>query len=449
MEPQNPNDQGPGTGSWPDTAPTASVPLSQPVGGDHTAVYPAGSEAAGARPTIDPAYIAGPDRELHPPTGPPAGPARSAYWVAVLAVLAIGLIGTVAYLVIATDDQSTEAALIAVPSVIGETQATATNRLTDLGFVVSVEFRDSETGEPGTVYAQIPVAGTEHDPNEPVVLFVVVGEETIAVPNVVDRQVDAAQSELLALGFTVTTVEEASDDVDPGRVIRQSIQPGQEANSGSDITLTISSGPASIDVPDLTNQSQANAERIVVDAGLVPRVELVDVQPDSGSVGNVISQIPGPGQLAAPGGEVIIRVGRSSATGSTTPTTTASTTTTTTSTTTLTSQPVGAATPEDLLTAFGQAWDDADWEAMRTIATEPVVATAMESFSEGGSANFDDEDTLSSVLENCTESQSGDGRQCEFVYAPPEGFGLIFDLTYTPTATGLVVTDLVFGGDAG
>ena len=146
----------------------------------------------------------------------------------------------------------------------------------------------------------------------------------------------------------------------------------------------------------------------------------------------------------------------STSTTSTTSTTTAapaadSTTTSSTTTTTTTAGVIEPAPQSGdtgaLLLAFAGAWDTADWDAMSKIASAEAVAVATEWYEEGGFVNLT-ADNLDLTLETCFEPTAGETR-CEFVYAPPEGFGLIFDAGIAAGTDGLIVTELVFGGDAG
>lgn len=96
----------------------------------------------------------------------------------------------------------------------------------------------------------------------------------------------------------------------------------------------------------------------------------------------------------------------------------------------------------DLLLAFGGAWTAGDFESMSAYANDAVIATAQE-WHDGGSAAITS-DNVDDIVAGCTDAGS-----CQFLYAPPDGFGLIFDATITETDTGLMISDLQFGGDAG
>lgn len=100
--------------------------------------------------------------------------------------------------------------------------------------------------------------------------------------------------------------------------------------------------------------------------------------------------------------------------------------------------------PAFTLAAFATLWDNADWAAMEAMSNADVVATAQEWRQEGGYLVVDRD----LVPQQCTMSAIGEAN-CELIYAPPEGFGLIFLLTVQSTADGGSITQLTMAGDAG
>ena len=94
------------------------------------------------------------------------------------------------------------------------------------------------------------------------------------MPNVVSLSLDDAKAAITKAGFTVgTTTEQASDSVEKGKVISQKPAAGTKVKTGTKITLVISSGKAeatTVEVPNLTGKSQADAEAALKNVGLVP-----------------------------------------------------------------------------------------------------------------------------------------------------------------------------------
>src|SRR5258708_36404067 len=80
-----------------------------------------------------------------------------------------------------------------------------------------------------------------------------------AVPNVVGSTETAADSAVTAAGLVVGTDASASSSTVPsGSVISQSPSAGALANAGDPVTLTISSGPPQVAVPNVVGMTEAN-----------------------------------------------------------------------------------------------------------------------------------------------------------------------------------------------
>ncbi len=99
-----------------------------------------------------------------------------------------------------------------------------------------------------------------------------------------------------------------------------------------------------------------------------------------------------------------------------------------------------------MLIEFGRTWDAGDWEAMSAVASDSAVATAQEWRDEGGSASID-EDRVKFIIESCSEV--GADLNCQLVYGPAEGFGLIFSVEISQSDGLPRIETLTFQGDAG
>ena len=93
--------------------------------------------------------------------------------------------------------------------------------------------------------------------------------------------------------------------------------------------MTVSKGPTTSTVPDVTSLDLGTAEQTLQDSGFHARVVYQDVT-DPNNEGLVLSQTPQGGAQAKPGATVTLTVGRYKATTTTTPTPRTTTTSTTT-----------------------------------------------------------------------------------------------------------------------
>lgn len=119
-------------------------------------------------------------------------------------------------------------------------------------------------------------------------------ETMVEVPNVVGQTQQDALARLQLDGFLVKVTPEASDEVEPGIVIRTNPPGGSEAPQGSEVEVFVSTGAEEFPVPPLVGQTLEQAEQLIIDAQLT--VGRVTERPD-GEVaeGTVLEQDPGPG----------------------------------------------------------------------------------------------------------------------------------------------------------
>lgn len=177
------------------------------------------------------------------------------------------------------------------------------------------------------VLAQAPKPGTELIVNSTVRINVSKGPKPITIPNVVGSAFETAQSQLQGIGFAVAR-EDVEDEADAGIVVGQNPAAGGQLGKGSVVTLQVSKGPATSQVPDVTSQTEADARAQLKSSGFDAQVveEIVD---DQTLDGRVLSQDPEGGTDAKQGTSVVIVVGRFQAPADTTPPPPPPTTTTT------------------------------------------------------------------------------------------------------------------------
>jgi serine/threonine-protein kinase len=210
-----------------------------------------------------------------------------------------------------------------VPGVVGQQSTTAVEALTRAR--VKTRVREVPSGKPaGEVTAQDPPEGTKVTVGTTVWINVSKGPQPVAVPPVVGEPIDQASSELQAAGFKVST--RYVDDNEPSNtVIDQSPSSGESAGKGSVVSLTVSKGPKTTAIPDVTSYDLGSAQQTLQSAGFRWVVQYQDVT-DANSDGIVLDQTPAGGTQAAKNAKVTLTVGRL-VTGDTT--TTVDTTTTT------------------------------------------------------------------------------------------------------------------------
>ena len=141
-----------------------------------------------------------------------------------------------------------------IPDLTDKPQAQAEKMLKDMGLSYQIDnTRYSDTISKGNVITTNPGAGSSvTDDNPPVTVYISQGSDSslVEVPNMVNHYESDAQTALSNLGLYAFVTEQTSDTIDSGLVISQDVAPGTMVQTGTSITLTVSTGPA--DKDDIT-----------------------------------------------------------------------------------------------------------------------------------------------------------------------------------------------------
>jgi len=200
--------------------------------------------------------------------------------------------------------------LFAMPDLVGMTEDEALQALRDAGFELDTIKREFNKDVPdGQVFKQEPVAGANVPGGSLVTLYVSKGTELAKVPDVVGKKQGEAKTTLEKAGFSVKVVDESSDTVATGLVIRQTPDGGVSVDAGSSISIVVSTGPRMVQVPNVIDKTESEAKAILTDAGF----EVVTNYQTSPDDGIVLTQDPFAPFEAKFGSTVTIWVGKTPA----------------------------------------------------------------------------------------------------------------------------------------
>jgi serine/threonine-protein kinase len=191
-----------------------------------------------------------------------------------------------------------------VPVVVGQTLDSARAELERAGLQVDVR-RRADRAPRDIVFDQAPNPGREVEDHSTVAVFVSNGPGTVKVPDVLGLTEADAKRRVRAAGLRPTTEQESSAKVPTGIVIRTDPSSGRPVDRRSAVTLTISSGPEQVDVPDVTGQDEADAVATLREKGLTA---VIREKPSSEPEGTVVSQSPVGGLQVDQGSSVTIFV---------------------------------------------------------------------------------------------------------------------------------------------
>lgn len=225
--------------------------------------------------------------------------------------------------------ESSNANTVVVPSLLGKTMTEAKIELENLGLSITLK-GSKESGEyaAGQIIEQsvaenervdvgssidVVIAGSGSGGNADASTETGTGSETteteVKVPKVLGETEADARRALEAAGLKVGTVtESASDTVESGKVISQSLAENSSVKKDTTVNLVISSGPSKTKVTDVIGHDVDRATEELQADGFVVGVN--EVYSDDIRTGLVISSNPAQGTYADPGSTVTITVSK-------------------------------------------------------------------------------------------------------------------------------------------
>lgn len=188
---------------------------------------------------------------------------------------------------------------------VGLTRDEAVARIEAAGFTVgTVTERHSEDVPAGIVLA-VPELPPELEKGTPIDLEVSMGPAPRTIPDdLAGRSFDEAAAILDELGLVAVRVDEPSEEVAEGFVVRTEPAGGNQVARGAEVTVVVSSGPPMVTIPDLRGRTPSEAADVLEGLGLV--VAGTRGPPNQ----NVVSTDPEAGTTVRRGTEVTIITGR-------------------------------------------------------------------------------------------------------------------------------------------
>lgn len=163
-------------------------------------------------------------------------------------------------------DSSTSQSAVSLPDVTKMTIEDAKKKLDELG--IKYEETDpaySNEVEAGKVIAQKPGAGTSYEKskNSPVKLTVSLGTKVVKMPKIKGLKYDEAVAKLEENELVVERVEETSQKVEEGIVIKQDVAENTEINAGTTVKVYVSigSGLEKVTVPYVVDTDVEEAKK--------------------------------------------------------------------------------------------------------------------------------------------------------------------------------------------
>jgi eukaryotic-like serine/threonine-protein kinase len=220
---------------------------------------------------------------------------------------------------------------VAIPAVIGLSDADATARLAEVGLRVNRQLQAVGAAEQvGNVVRSDPTVGvvvaagseititvgappntttgtpepTQPNPEPPEPT----PPPTVRLPDLTGRSADEAKQVLTGEGLQVR-LQEVESEGPAGVVVSSDPSPGKRVEVGSTVTLVIAKARAPAPLPDVRNQSLSSATQMLRAAGFTKIATQTTKVPDPALEGVVVAQSPGPGSPTDPDTTIRLVVG--------------------------------------------------------------------------------------------------------------------------------------------
>jgi serine/threonine-protein kinase len=213
-------------------------------------VAPAVAAAAVVPPPLEPATVTPP---LPPPAQPPPKKGQP-WWIWLLAILAVIMLGAMGYLAAQLlgdggESPSPSAETVIVPDWEGDPITSVRLEADSLGLDLEEEPEFSEDVPEEHVIRTLPEAGEVVSEGDTITVFVSGGEETVPVPGLIGQTRNEANITLTQAGLRLGNVEEEFSDRPVGTVIRSDPAAGIEVPLDSQVDLVLSRGPEPTPTP--------------------------------------------------------------------------------------------------------------------------------------------------------------------------------------------------------
>jgi eukaryotic-like serine/threonine-protein kinase len=197
-----------------------------------------------------------------------------------------------------------------IPRVVGMSFENASSALEKAGFhALKGQARFHKTTPVGIVLEQDPPAGSVQKTGAEVTLAVSAGQSAAAVPEVRGSTQQQAQIAIENAGFTFGSISQQTSDQPRGAVIGTDPPVGTTLDLPATVSITLSQGPSTIQIPDFTGRSFADARSAIEQLGLhlgPTTRDTSSLQPEN----TVLGQAPSPGSTVSAGASVNLRVSR-------------------------------------------------------------------------------------------------------------------------------------------
>lgn len=182
---------------------------------------------------------------------------------------------------------------VQIPDVVGKTQEQAKIAVENakLKFVVGKEVYSAEVPE-GCVVSQDPTYKNNYSIKEGNTITVIIskGIELVKMPKVAGEEYAKAETTLTDLGLKIKRIDEISQEIPEGYIIKQETAQDTEIEVGTEVVIHVSkgNGKKKFNVPDVVGKNREDAKNELTELGM--EVTIKEKEDTSKSDGEVLEQ---------------------------------------------------------------------------------------------------------------------------------------------------------------
>ena len=199
---------------------------------------------------------------------------------------------------------------VKLPNFVSMTEEEAKAKANESSLSLQIEEQYDRNVEAGKVISQDPVYMENYMIKENSIVKVVIskGTDIKKVPKVVGLEYEEAKDKIEEQSLNVEKVEESSDKVEAGYVIRQDPEQDSEANSGETVKVYVSTGAKMITMENVVGSKEADAKTKLTKKGF--EVDVVYEEDTSKDDGIVLKQSIDIGKEVKDGSKVTLTVNK-------------------------------------------------------------------------------------------------------------------------------------------
>jgi len=162
-----------------------------------------------------------------------------------------------------------------IPSdLVGKSPADAQSELEALTLTVAATRQEYDDNvKAGAVITTDPPAGLKVKRAAEVTIVISKGPAPVVIPPISGIDLKEATAKLAALGLKISVTDQLFDDSVAGSILQVDPLPGQSVLKGSTVKVTVSKGPALVDVPNVVGKDVTEATKLLTDAGFQVQTE--------------------------------------------------------------------------------------------------------------------------------------------------------------------------------